>query len=68
MLLAQAMRTHGASRATIARGIERMTFVGPDGVHRFSRRKHAGLSARSLLVVRVRNCELAPVPGRDLGG
>lgn len=68
MMLAQAIRTHGTGRESINGALGRMTFVGPDGTHRFSRFKHAGLSMKSLLLMRIRNCVLVPLPGQDLGG
>jgi branched-chain amino acid transport system substrate-binding protein len=68
MMLAEAMRRDGATRRAINRELERMVFVGPEGVHRFSRLKHAGLSSRSLVVSTIRNCQLVPLPGQDLGG
>jgi branched-chain amino acid transport system substrate-binding protein len=68
MMLAQAIRTVGTGGEAINRALERMTFVGPDGIHRFSRFKHAGLSTKSLLVMRVTNCALVPLSGQDLGG
>jgi branched-chain amino acid transport system substrate-binding protein len=67
-MIAQAIRTHGAGRRSIDRALERMTFIGPDGKHRFSRLKHAGLTKKSLLLMRIRNCTLAPLPGQDLDG
>lgn len=68
MMLARAMRTGRVARESINRALERMTFVGPEGIHRFSRLKHAGLSAKSLLLMRIRNCALVPLPGQDLDG
>jgi branched-chain amino acid transport system substrate-binding protein len=68
MMLAQAMRTHGVGRQPINRALERMTFLGPEGVHRFTPFKHAGLSSKSLVLTRVRNCRLEPIPGQDLDG
>lgn len=67
MMLAQAMRK-GVGREPINRALEQMTFVGPEGIHRFTRFKHAGLSAKSLLLLRIRNCEPVPLPGQDLDG
>jgi branched-chain amino acid transport system substrate-binding protein len=68
MMVAQAMRSGAKSRQAINAALERMRFVGPQGVHRFTRLNHAGLSARSLLVTRIRNCAPVPLPGQDLGG
>jgi branched-chain amino acid transport system substrate-binding protein len=68
MMLAQAMRSHGVGRQPINRALERMRFLGPEGVHRFTPFKHAGLSSESLLLTRVRNCRLEPLPGQDLDG
>lgn len=68
MMLAQAMRTDGVARESINRALERMTFIGPDGIHRFSRFQHAGVSAKSLLLMRVKNCRLEPLPRQDLDG
>jgi branched-chain amino acid transport system substrate-binding protein len=68
MMVAQAVRAGGLSRTAINTALERMRFVGPQGIHRFSRLNHAGLSARSLLVTRIRNCAPVPLPGQDLGG
>ena len=68
MMLAQAMRTGGMTRSTINRALERMKFVGADGIHRFSPRKHVSLSARSLLMYRIRKCRPTLLPGQDLDG
>jgi hypothetical protein len=62
------MRTDGVARESINRALERMTFIGPDGIHRFSRFQHAGVSAKSLLLMRVKNCRLEPLPRQDLDG
>jgi branched-chain amino acid transport system substrate-binding protein len=67
-MIVQAIRSRGAARTSINRALERMTFVGPEGKHRFSRLKHAGLTGKSLLLMRIRNCALAPLPGQDLDG
>ncbi len=67
-MLAQAMRTGRVTRESINRRLERMTFVGPEGIHRFSRFKHAGLSSQSLLLMRIRDCVPVPLPGQDLDG
>jgi branched-chain amino acid transport system substrate-binding protein len=68
MMLAQAMRANGVARESINQALERMTFVGPEGIHRFSRFKHAGLSAKSLLLLRIRDCAPVPLSGQDLDG
>jgi len=68
MMVAQAIRSGALGREAINAALERMRFVGPQGIHRFSRLNHAGLSARSLLVTRIRNCAPVPLPGQDLGG
>jgi branched-chain amino acid transport system substrate-binding protein len=68
MMVAQAIRGGARGREAINRALERMRFVGPDGVHRFNRFRHAGLSAASLLTMRIRNCAFTPLPGQDLGG
>jgi branched-chain amino acid transport system substrate-binding protein len=68
MMLAQAIRGGARGREAINRALEGMRFVGPEGVHRFSRFRHAGLSAASLLLMRIRTCALTPLPGQDLGG
>jgi branched-chain amino acid transport system substrate-binding protein len=67
-MIAQAIRTHGIGREAINSALERMTFVGPDGRYRFSRLKHTGLTSKSLLLMRVKNCALFPLPGQDLDG
>ncbi len=67
-MLAQAMRTGRVTRGSINRRLERMTFVGSEGIHRFSRFKHAGLSSQSLLLMRIRDCVPVPLPGQDLDG
>jgi ABC-type branched-subunit amino acid transport system substrate-binding protein len=68
MMFTEAMRRDAVSRTAINRQLERMVIVAPVGIHRFSRLNHAGLSARSLVVSRIRNCRLVPLPGQDLGG
>ena len=67
-MLAQAMRPGRVTRGSINHRLEGMTFVGPEGIHRFSRFKHAGLSSRSLVLMRIRNCVPVPLPGQDLDG
>jgi branched-chain amino acid transport system substrate-binding protein len=68
MMVAQAMQSGANGRPAINAALERMRFVGPQGIHHFTRLNHAGLSARSLLVTRIRNCAPVPLPGQDLGG
>ena len=68
MMLAEAMRRGAVTREAVNRKLERLVFVGPTGIHRFSRRRHDGLSSRSLVVSTIRNCRLLPLPGQDLGG
>ena len=68
MMLADAMRRGAVTRGAVNRQLERLVFVGPTGIHRFSRRRHDGLSSRSLVVSTIRKCRLVPVPGQDLGG
>lgn len=68
MMLAEAMRRGAVSRPAINRELERMVFVGPEGIHRFNRLRHAGLSSRSLVLSTIRNCRLVPLRGQDLGG
>jgi branched-chain amino acid transport system substrate-binding protein len=68
MMVAQALRAGALTRSAINAALERMTFVGPEGIHRFSPLKHAGLSADSLLVMRIRSCVPVPLSGQDLGG
>jgi branched-chain amino acid transport system substrate-binding protein len=68
MMFAEAIRRGAATRSAINGELERMVFVGPEGIHRFSKLKHAGLSSRSLVTSTIRNCKLVPLPGQDLGG
>ncbi|MDQ3894725.1 MAG: ABC transporter substrate-binding protein [Actinomycetota bacterium] len=70
MMFRTAMLRGGFSREGIDRALEtRMKgFVGPGGRYTYSSVNHSGLQVSSMVVSRIRNCRLVPVPGQRVAG
>ena len=70
MMFRTAMLRGGFSREGINRALEnRMRgFVGPGGRYGYSPVNHSGLQVNSMVVSRIRNCRLVPVPGQRVAG
>lgn len=64
--LADAMKSGGVSRSGIAKALSNATFTGPEGIYHYSPSNHAGIGVDSIVVERVANCQLKPVPGQNL--
>lgn len=63
-----AMERGGFSRAGINTALERRMrgFVGPGGRYFYSPVNHSGLLTSSMVVSRIRNCKMVPVPGQKV--
>ncbi len=61
-----AMLRGGFSRDAINEALERKMrgFVGPGGRYYYSPVNHAGLGIKSMVISRIRNCRMVPVPGQ----
>lgn len=63
-----AMLRGGFSREAINRTLERRLkgFVGPGGRYNYSVLNHSGLGIGSMVVSRIQNCRMVPVPGQKV--
>ena len=61
-----AMLRGGFSRDAINQALERRMrgFVGPGGRYYYSPVNHSGLGIKSMVISRIRNCKMQPVPGQ----
>jgi branched-chain amino acid transport system substrate-binding protein len=63
-----AMLKSGFSRDAINRALETKMrgFVGPGGRYYYSNVNHSGLGVNSMVVSRIKNCRMEPVPGQKV--
>jgi branched-chain amino acid transport system substrate-binding protein len=63
-----AMLKSGLSRDAINRALETKMrgFVGPGGRYYYSNVNHSGLGVNSMVVSRIKNCRMEPVPGQKV--
>ena len=66
LIIQKAIEMGGGTRAGILNALESGKFVlhGPEGLYKYSKRRHTGLGLASLVVSQIKNCKIVPLKGQ----